>query len=95
VPPLVRAYTTLQGWSRIWYFLSFFLLPFALAFAVLLGGLNARLASGFLASYGILGSPLLVNCWMAVVTLTLALTYHYLYRLVPLALLSAAPVVPA
>lgn len=94
VPPLVRAYTTLQGRGRIWYFLGFFLLPFALAFAVLLGGLNALLASGFLASYGILGSPLLVNCWMAVVTMTLALTYRYLYRLVPLALLSAAPVVP-
>ena len=95
VPPLVRAYAALQGKHRIWYFLSFFLLPFALAFAVILGGLNTLLASGFLASDGVLGSPILVNCWMAVLTLTLALSYRHLRRLVPPALLSTVPVVSA
>lgn len=90
VLPLVRAYAALQGRHRIWYFLGFFLLPFTLAFAAILGGLNTLLASG-----GVLDSPILVNCWMVILTLALALTFHYLYRLVPLALLSAVPVLSA
>jgi hypothetical protein len=95
VPPLVRAYAALQGRYRIWYFLGFFLLPFALAFAVIFGGLNPLLASGVLASNGVLGSPIVVNCWTAILTLSLVLSYRHLYRLVPPAVLSAVPIVPA
>ena len=81
VPPLVRAYVTLQPRGRVWVFLGFFLLPTAVLFVVILGGLNSLLASGFLATYGILGSPVLITCWTVLVVLGLALTYRALFTL--------------
>lgn len=81
VPPLVRAYAALRGKARPWVFLAFFLLPFPFATAVLLGALNSLLASGFLAGYGILGSPLLITCWTAAVGAVLALTHRHLLAL--------------
>ncbi|MFD1470505.1 hypothetical protein ACFQ48_19925 [Hymenobacter caeli] len=81
VPPLVRAWAALRGKGRPWVFLAFFLLPFPFAAAVLLGALNSLLASGFLATYGILGSPLLITCWTAAVGAVLALTYRHLFTL--------------
>ena len=81
VPPLVRAYAALRPQGRIWAFLGFFILPFFFLLAVALGALNSLLASGFLASYGILGSPILVTCWTVVVSLALSLTYRHLFTL--------------
>lgn len=81
VPPLVRAYTTLHPQGRIWVFAGFFFLPTALLFVVILGAMNSLLASGFLAAYWILGSPLLVTCWTALVVASLGLTYRFLFGL--------------
>lgn len=81
VPPLVRAYATLHPRGRLWVFLGFFLVPTLVLFLVVLGVMNSLLASGFLATYWILGSPLLVTCWTALVVLSLALTYRFLFRL--------------
>ncbi|WP_223652047.1 hypothetical protein [Hymenobacter psoromatis] len=81
VPPLVRAYGALQPRGRIWVFLGFFLLPTALLFIVILGGMNSLLASGFLATYWILGSPLLITSWTALVLVSLGLTYRALFTL--------------
>ncbi len=81
VPPLVRAFATLHPPGRLWVFLGFFLLPTLVLFLVVLGFLNSLLASGFLAAYWILGSPLLVTCWTALVGLALALTYRFLFWL--------------
>lgn len=78
VPPLGRAYRALQPQGRIWVFLGFFLLPTLLSLGVVLGALNSLLASGFLANYGVLGSPVLVTCWTVLVGATLALTYRHL-----------------
>ena len=91
VPPLVRAYTALQPRGRIWIFLGFFLLPTALLFVVILGAMNSLLASGFLATYWILGSPILITSWTVLVTLSLVLTYRALFILSRPAL-AAAPV---
>ncbi|MGI4833073.1 MAG: hypothetical protein ACRYFK_06375 [Janthinobacterium lividum] len=77
-PPLVRAYAALQPRRRLRVFLGFFLLPTSMLFFVVLGALNSLLASGFLATYGVLGSPVLVTCWSGLVGLLLALTYRYL-----------------
>jgi hypothetical protein len=74
-PPLVRAYATLHPRGRLWVFLGFFL------FLVVLGALNSLLANGFLATYWILGSPLLVTAWTALVALSLGLTHRALLRL--------------
>jgi len=81
VPPLVRAYTTLHPRGRARVFLGFFFLPTAVLFLVILGAMNSLLASGFLATYWILGSPLLVTCWTAFVVLSLGLTYRFLFTL--------------
>ena len=81
VPPLVRAFRALRPQHRIWVFLGFFLLPTALLAAVVLGALNTLLASGFLASYGILGSPILITCWTVLVGAALGLTYRHLFTL--------------
>jgi len=81
VPPLVRAYAALRPGGRGWLFLAFLLLPFAALLAVILGALNALLAAGLLATYGILGSPILVTVWTAAVTLGLALSYRHLATL--------------
>ncbi|OGX86358.1 hypothetical protein [Hymenobacter coccineus] len=91
-PPLVRAYRALAPRRRLATFLAFFLLPFPVATAVLLGALNSLLASGFLATYGILGSPILITCWTAAVGAVLALTYRHLGALgQPVAALGAPP----
>ncbi|AWM32931.1 hypothetical protein DDQ68_09155 [Hymenobacter nivis] len=71
----------LGGAGRPWVFLAFFLLPFPFAAAMLLGALNSLLASGFLATGGLLGAPLLITCWTAAVGAALALTYRYLFAL--------------
>lgn len=81
VPPLARACATLRPKARIWTFLAFFLLPTGLLFVVVLGALNSLLASGFLATYGILGSPVLVTCWTVIVCIALASTYRYLFTI--------------
>lgn len=81
VPPLGRAYATLAPRGRLWVFMGFFLLPTAVLFVVILGGMNSWLASGFLATYGILGSPILVTCWTVAVGLGLAFTYRQLFTL--------------
>ncbi|MGI4885492.1 MAG: hypothetical protein ACRYFR_11090 [Janthinobacterium lividum] len=80
-PPLLRAWAALRGKGRAWVFLGFFLLPFPVAAAVLLGALNPLLATGFLATYGILGSPLLITCWTVAVGAVLAFTYRHLWAL--------------
>ncbi|AMR27644.1 hypothetical protein A0257_11425 [Hymenobacter psoromatis] len=81
VPPLVRAYAALQPRGRIWIFLGFFLLPTLLLFIVVLGGLNSLLAGGFLATYWMLGSPLLITAWTTLVLVSLGLTYRGLFTL--------------
>jgi hypothetical protein len=80
-PPLVRAYTALHPRGRLGVFLAFFFLPMALTVAVVLGVLNTLLASGFLATNGVLGSPVLVTCWTVSVCVALGLTYRHLSAL--------------
>ncbi len=80
-PPLPRAGAAFHGKARAWVFLGFFLLPFPFAVAVLLGALNSLLATGFLATYGILGSPRLITCWAVAVGTVLALTHRHLRAL--------------
>ncbi|MBC8082711.1 MAG: hypothetical protein H7Z21_05815 [Hymenobacter sp.] len=81
VPPLGRAYAALRPQGRPWVFLGFFLLPTGVAFVVVLGALNSLLARGFLASYWIMGSPVLVTVWTLVVSGALGLTYRRLATL--------------
>ena len=81
LPPLARTYSALQGKARRWLFMGFFLLPTVLAFFLVLGALNSLLARGFLAFYGILGSPVLVTCWTVLVCASLGLSYHSLFTL--------------
>jgi len=81
-PPVVRAYRALQPHGRLGVFLAFFFLPTGLTLAVVLGILNSSLlASGFLATNGALGSPVLVTCWTLSVGLALGLTYRHLFTL--------------
>lgn len=81
IPPLWRAYAVLQPRGRLWVFLAFLLLPVVLSFVVILVGLNSLLVSGFLATTGILGSPVLVSCWTAVVSVVLSLTHRHIATL--------------
>lgn len=81
VPPLVRACAALAPRGRVGTFLAFLIVPFPFAVVVLLLVLNPLLTSGFLATYGILGSPLLITCWTVAVGAVLALTYRHLFAL--------------
>ena len=81
LPPLGRAFRALRPRHRMAVFAGFFLLPTVLTLLFILGVLNPLLASGFLAGPGLLGSPLLVNAWTALLCLLLALTYRQLYGL--------------
>jgi hypothetical protein len=80
-PPVVRAYRALHPRGRLGIFLAFFFLPMSLAVAVVLGALNSLLAAGFLATTGVLGSPVLVTCWTVSVCIALGVTYRHLAAL--------------
>ena len=81
LPPLGRAFRALRPRHRVAVFAGFFLLPTVVTLLFILGVLNSLLASGLLAGPGLLGSPLLVNAWTALVCLVLTLTYRQLYGL--------------
>ena len=71
--PLRRAFVTIHNRRRVGLFLLFFLAPVALDLVVVLGLLNSLLERGLLSQYWILGSPVLVTVWTALVTATFLL----------------------
>lgn len=79
--PLYRAFRTIDNRARVALFLLFFLAPVALDLVVVLGGLNSLLAKGVLSQYWLLGSPVLVTAWTALVTATFFLTRRGIYLL--------------
>ena len=79
--PLYRAFRTIENRARVALFLLFFLAPTALDLVVVLGGLNSLLEKGVLSQYWILGSPVLVTAWTALVTATFFFTRHSIYLL--------------
>ncbi len=72
--PLRKAYLFIENKNRIWWFLGFCFTPFVAVLAVILGLLNTILASGFLASPGLLGSPKVVNMWTLLIILLFIFT---------------------
>jgi len=78
--PLYRGYKTIEN-KPLAYFLLFFLAPVVTIIVVLLVVLNTLLAKGILAETGVLGSPILVNVWSALVVLVLFVFRKHLLRL--------------
>ena len=80
-PPLKRAYNSMGDRRKIGWFLLFFLAPTAIYLVVVLLGLNGMLSNGVLNQPGILGSPLMINVWFALVSLILWITWSSVYDL--------------
>lgn len=78
IPPLVRAYKTIQNKRKIAWFIGFLILPMVIDILVLLLGMNTLLEKGILKETGLLGSPLLVNAWTLGVIAVLVFTYKKL-----------------
>lgn len=79
--PLYKAYKTIHNKKRIWLFILFFLTPTFIDLIVVLGLMNTLLTKGILSSYWILGSPILVTVWTALVFSIFILTRKYIYKL--------------
>ena len=66
--PLYKAYTAITRRRLLW-FLLFFIAPTFIDLFIVLGGMNKILNNGILATYWILGSPILVTLWTGFVIL--------------------------
>ena len=78
--PLYKAYTAITKRRLLW-FLLFFIAPTFIDFLLVLGGLNTLLSNGVLASYWILGSPILVTVWTGFVILIYTLSRKHIKTL--------------
>jgi hypothetical protein len=79
--PVIKAFRLIRNKRKIWIFLGFLLLPFAIDLLVVLGLLNTLLEKGLLSMYWVLGSPALVTAWTLFVTLLFFLMRKQLYTL--------------
>ncbi len=79
--PLFKAFKIIENKRRIGWFLLFFLAPTFIDLLLVLGVMNTLLDKGLLNDYWILGSPMLVTVWTAIVTLTYFLTRKNIYEL--------------
>lgn len=77
-PPLYRAASVLSERRRWIIFTGMLLIPFVLFLIAVLRIANPLLASGVLASEGLLGSPLLVNLWTVFWVIALLLSWRRL-----------------
>lgn len=80
--PLYRSFKLIKNESPIVWFLVFLLIPGQIDVWVVLIFLNSLLQKGILSDYWILGSPILVTLWTAIVTLTYFLTRKNIYELI-------------
>jgi hypothetical protein len=77
-PPLYRAASVLSQKRQWIVFTGMLLVPFLLFLIIVLRIANPLLASGVLASEGLLGSPLLVNIWTVFWVTVLSLSWRRL-----------------
>jgi hypothetical protein len=80
--PLYKAFIVIENKRRIGWFVLFLLAPLFIDILVVLGLMNFLLENEILSDYWILGSPMLVTHWTAIVTLTFLLTRKNIYSLV-------------
>lgn len=80
--PLYSAFKLIKNESPIVWFLVFLLIPGQIDFWVIILILNSLVKKGVLSDYWILGSPILVTIWTAVVTLLYFFTRKNIYELV-------------
>lgn len=79
--PLYRAYQIIENKRRIGWFLLFFLAPLAIDLLLVLGLMNTLLSQGVLASYWVLGSPMLVTLWTVLVLIIFLIMRKGIYDL--------------
>lgn len=78
--PLYKAFVTIHK-NRWGWFLLFFLAPLVIDLILVLGLMNTLLEKGVLASYWILGSPILVTLWTILVVLVFILMRKHIFTL--------------
>ena len=78
--PLYKAYITPTKRKFLW-FLLFFIAPTFIDLLIILGGMNTLLDMGVLATYWILGSPILVTVWTGFVILIFMLSRKHIHTL--------------
>jgi hypothetical protein len=79
--PLYKAFALIENKKRIGRFLLFFLAPTFIDLILVLGLMNTLLQNGLLSTYWILGSPILVTLWTAIVLLIFIVTKKNIYTL--------------
>ena len=79
--PLYKGYVTIKNKRRVGFFLLFLLTPIVIDIVVVLGLMNTLLNKGVLATYWILGSPILVSIWTIFVVTIFMATRKYIYTL--------------
>jgi hypothetical protein len=79
--PLWKSYQVIGNKRKIGWFLLFFLAPLFIDLLLVLGVMNTLLEKGVLSTYWIVGSPILVTVWTALVTAVFLLTRDNVYKL--------------
>ncbi|MBO9672146.1 MAG: hypothetical protein J7577_01780 [Sphingobacteriaceae bacterium] len=80
--PLYKSFKLIENESPIVWFLVFLLIPGQIDVWVILIVLNSLVQKGVLSNYWILGSPILVTVWTAIVTLTYLFTRKNINELI-------------
>lgn len=78
--PLYSAFISINK-NRLGWFLLFFLAPVAIDLIVVLGVMNTLLENGVLATYWILGSPMLVTFWTLFVFIVFLVMRKHIFTL--------------
>jgi len=79
--PLYKAFTIISNKKRLGYFLFFLLVPMLLDLVIVFGLMNTLLKNNILSNYWILGSPLLITLFTALVTIVFIATRKHIYSL--------------
>jgi len=80
--PLYKSFKLIENESPVVWFLVFLLIPGQIDVWVILIVLNSLVQKGLLSDYWILGSPILVTVWTAIVTLVYFLTRKNIHELI-------------
>jgi len=79
--PLYEAFTMISNKKRVGYFLLFLLVPMLLDMVIVFGLMNTLLKKEILSNYWILGSPILITLFTALVTIVFIAARKHIYTL--------------
>jgi hypothetical protein len=78
LPPLITAYRAIANRRRWLIFAAFLIVPLILDTAIILLLLNGALTKGLLSRVWIMGTPLLITCWLVVCCMVVGTNFNSL-----------------